>query len=91
METGRVGERKVGEPSRIRSKRPATDTNDDPVDPVDGLFRTDATIPALAQLRELREVEMWDTKITPAGVRKLQAALPECYINIESQKRQPPK
>ena len=46
METGRVGERKVGEPSRIRSKRPATDTNDDPVDPVDGLFRTDATIPA---------------------------------------------
>lgn len=42
---------------------------------------TDAAIPQLIQLRTLEELNVANTKLSPAGVRTLQAALPECEIN----------
>jgi hypothetical protein len=41
---------------------------------------TDESISILSQLTSLRRLDISGTKITEEGIRKLQAALPDCQI-----------
>lgn len=43
---------------------------------------TDAAVPLLATLTGLQDLYIERTKITPAGVAKLRAALPSCRIHL---------
>lgn len=43
---------------------------------------TDAGLRHLEGLKSLASLYLWQTQVTPDGVEKLQAALPECEINL---------
>lgn len=49
---------------------------------------TDAAVPHLAKLTKLRELNVTDSKISPAGLRELKRALPNCQVTPEIQDRQ---
>ena len=46
-----------------------------------GTAVTDAGLEQLKGLKHLRSLYLWQTKVTPEGVKALQAALPGCDIN----------
>jgi hypothetical protein len=45
---------------------------------------TDASVPRLAQLKQLKSLYLHRTRLTVEGVRRLQKALPKCRIFYRS-------
>jgi hypothetical protein len=43
-------------------------------------FVTDTGLTHLRSLNELRQLELIETQVTPAGIAKLKQALPKCQI-----------
>jgi Leucine-rich repeat (LRR) protein len=41
---------------------------------------TDASIPQLLQLKKLTYLDIYDLKLTPAGIKMLREGLPKCKI-----------
>jgi len=42
---------------------------------------TDAAVPHLAELKDIRHIDIENTNITPAGAKKLENALPYAQID----------
>ncbi len=43
----------------------------------------DAAVVELSSLKQVEELTLRGTNVTPAGIRKLQIALPRCWIDVE--------
>ena len=56
-----------------------------------GTAVTDKCVPQLAKLKELRSLDLSDTKVTEAGVKELQKALPKCQIEWDGGTIEPKK
>jgi hypothetical protein len=51
---------------------------------------TDAAIPHFAKMKSLKKLGVTGSQITPAGLKKLGAELPNCTIAKEERKFEPP-